>query len=90
MHVDGSLETTAGTFVFLQDAIEAVAIGSRVAGENPQPWKYDDELPVPVQADWSSVTFSMKRDEGFEIEVEMILPTAFWQQQGTVPGEYVG
>jgi hypothetical protein len=70
-------------------AIESVAIGSRLAGENPQPWEYDDSLPEPVQADWSLVTFSMTREDGSEIEVEMIRPTVFWQQQGTVPGASV-
>ena len=44
---------------------------------------------MPVQADWSLVTFSMKRDDGSEIEVEMIRPTYFWQQQGAVPGAHV-
>ena len=70
-------------------AIESVAIGSRLAGENPQPWEYDDSLPEPVQADWSLVTFSMTREDGSEIEVEMIRPTSFWQQQGAVPGAQV-
>jgi len=66
-------------------AIESVAIGSRLAGDNPQPWEYDDSLPEPVQADWSLVTFSMTREDGAEIEVEMIRPTSFWQQQGAGP-----
>lgn len=70
-------------------ALEAVAIGSRLAGENPQPWDYDDELPLPVQADWSLVTFSMKREDGSEIQVEMMRPTDFWNPQGAVPGAQV-
>ena len=70
-------------------AIEVVAIGSWVAGENPQPWEYDDELPPPVQADWSLVTFSMKREDESEIEVETIRPTTFWNEQGEAPGAHV-
>jgi hypothetical protein len=31
----------------------------------------------------------MTREDGSEIEVEMIRPTSFWQQQGAVPGAQV-
>jgi hypothetical protein len=53
------------------------------------PWEFDDSLPEPVQAEWSLVTFSMQRDDRSEIEVEMIRPTSFWEQQAAVPGAKV-
>ena len=31
----------------------------------------------------------MTREDGSEIEVEMIRPTSFWQEQGAVPGAQV-
>ena len=38
-----------------------------------------------MQADWSLVTFAMQREDESEIDVELIRPLSFWQQQDTVP-----
>ncbi|XZE19121.1 polymorphic toxin-type HINT domain-containing protein [Pirellulaceae bacterium SH449] len=70
-----------------KQSIETVAIGSRVAGENPRPWEYDGEFSEPDSATWSLARFSLQKEDGSWIDVEMIRPAEYWEQQGAVPGE---
>ncbi len=70
-------------------AIEQVAIGSRVTGENPKPWEFDGELPEPEQATWQLGKFSLRREQGNWVDIEMIRPAEFWRSQEAEPGNYV-
>jgi hypothetical protein len=72
-----------------KQSIESVAIGSRVAGENPRPWEYDDEFSEPDASTWSLARFSLQKEDGSWIDVEMIRPSWYWEQQGAIPGSYV-
>lgn len=68
--------------------IESVVIGSRVSGDNPRPWEYDDELPEP-DSSWQLAKFSLQKDDGSWIDVEMIRPAEYWQRNGASLGGYV-
>ena len=72
-----------------KEAIEAVAIGSRVSGDNPRPWEFDGELPEPDQATWLLGKFSLQKDAGNWVDIEMIRPAEYWESQGATPGSYV-
>jgi hypothetical protein len=72
-----------------KQSIESVAIGSRVTGENPRPWEYDDEFSEPDASTWSLARFSLQKEDGSWIDVEMIRPSWYWEQQGAIPGSYV-
>jgi hypothetical protein len=72
-----------------KQSIESVAIGSRVAGENPRPWEYDDEFSEPDASTWSLARFSLQKEDGSWIDVEMIRPSSYWEQQGAILGSYV-
>ncbi|XZE21309.1 Hint domain-containing protein [Pirellulaceae bacterium SH449] len=58
-----------------------------MAGENPRPWEYDGEFSEPDSATWSLARFSLQKEDGSWIDVEMIRPAEYWEQQGAVPGE---
>ncbi len=85
---NGSVALAASRKITLE-AIEAVAIGSRVSGENPRPWEFDGELPEPDQATWLLGKFSLQKENGNWIDVEMIRPADYWEAQEAVPGNYV-
>ncbi len=70
-------------------SIESVAIGSRVSGDNPRPWDFDGEFGVPDQATWQLAKFSLQKEAGNWVDVEMIRPAGYWQAQGAIPGNYV-
>ena len=81
--------TLAPPSTITKQSIESVAIGSRVAGDNPRPWEYDGELPDPDRSTWQLATFSLQKEGGNWVDVEMIRPAAYWESQQAVPGNYV-
>ncbi len=88
---DGS--TLAATMLaertLTKQPIESVVIGSRVSGDNPRPWEFDDELPEPDQATWMLAHFALQKEDGSWIDVDMIRPAQYWQSQSAIPGNYV-
>ena len=72
-----------------KQAIESIAIGSRVSGENPRPWEHDGELPDPISSSWKLAKFSLQKRDGNWIDVEMIRPAEYWEEQEASIGNYV-
>jgi hypothetical protein len=58
-------------------AIEKVSLGSRVPDQNPCPEDYDDSLGDVHPVTWKQVDFTLKRDDGALIEVELLRPEAW-------------
>ena len=77
------------TRTIAKQAIESVAIGSRVSGENPRPWDFDGELTVPDQSTWMLAKFSLRKESGNWVEVEMIRPAEYWASQQAAPGSMI-
>jgi hypothetical protein len=80
---------TAPTRTITKRPIESVSIGSRVSGDNPRPWDFDGELAVPDQATWLLGKFSLQKENGNWVDIEMIRPAAYWESQEASPGSFV-
>ena len=79
----------APTRTIAKRSIESVAIGSRVSGDNPWPWDFDGELTVPDQSTWMLAKFSLQKEAGNWVDVEMIRPAHYWESQQATPGSLI-
>ncbi|MFN9640423.1 MAG: polymorphic toxin-type HINT domain-containing protein [Pirellula sp.] len=79
----------APTRTITKRSIESVAIGSRVSGDNPRPWDFDGELAVPDQSTWMLAKFSLQKESGNWVDVEMIRPAEYWESQQAAPGSLI-
>jgi hypothetical protein len=52
-------------------------LGSRVPDQNPRPEDYDDSLGDVDPVTWKQVDFTLKRDDGALIQVELLRPEAW-------------
>jgi len=72
-----------------KQAIESVAVGSRVSGENPRPWEHDGEFPEPTSSTWKLAKFSLQKEAGNWVDVEMIRPNQYWESKQATPGSLI-
>jgi hypothetical protein len=79
----------APTRTITKQSIDSVAIGSRVSGDNPRPWDFDGELAVPDQATWQLAKFSLQKEAGNWVDVEMIRPAEYWESLQATPGSLI-
>ena len=70
---------------FLKVAIQNVPLGSLVPTKNPKPWEYDDSLPEPDESTWQHVILTVDRSDGATVDVELLRPTR-WVEQNQLAG----
>ena len=80
-----SLEASLATHVGTKQAIETIALGSRVRSESPRPSEYDRTLAEPTEAtrhQWREITFDVHHDDGRHVVVELLRPVAWLLEHG--------
>ncbi len=53
------------------------------------PWEFDGELSEPDQSTWLLAKFSLLKEAGNWIDVEMIRPAEYWESQRATPGSHI-
>jgi hypothetical protein len=66
--------------------IDAIALGNRVIGENPEAWNVDTQWPEPEQASWVQITATSRRSDRAPCELQILRPRAWAEQYGLVAG----
>ena len=75
-------QSAIATSCSLKVSIESVPLGSLVPTKNPKPWEYDDSLPEPNESTWQHVTLTIERDDGATVDVELLRPSTWIEQNG--------
>ena len=67
-------------------AINSVALGSRVLGDNPRPEDIDTSFDEPDPANWVSVQATVRKSDGALVEMEFLRPRDWAISNGIVAG----
>ncbi len=72
-----------------QKPISEIRVGDRVPGRNPQLDDLDRLVPEPDPANWRKITLNMSKPDGHEIDIELLRPVRWIDQQGAHTGATV-
>ncbi len=66
--------------------IEQVPLGSRIATKNPEAFGAENPIPDAHESTWRLLSAEIEREDGARVEVELLRPLAWIEEQGFTPG----
>ncbi len=66
--------------------IEQVPLGSRIATKNPEAFGAENPIPDAHESTWRLLSAEIEREDGARVEVELLRPVAWIEEQAFTPG----
>lgn len=66
--------------------IEQVPLGSRISTKNPEAFGAENPIPDAHESTWRLLSAEIEREDGAQVEVELLRPVVWIEEQGFTPG----
>ena len=66
--------------------IEQVPLGSRISTKNPEAFGAENPIPDAHESTWRLLSAEIEREDGAQVEVELLRPVTWIEEQGFTPG----
>jgi hypothetical protein len=66
--------------------IEQVPLGSRISTKNPEAFGAENPIPGAHESTWRLLSAEIEREDGAQVEVELLRPVTWIEEQGFTPG----